>query len=435
MAVKIRFVFICLYTSLALFFVFSSWSYGQELQDSASHNVPIDSTTAFYHYDIGDAAYDLFHRRERIIDTLKTPSGISFVPNLAYNPTIGFQAGIKAMVGRVLGDEPNTTMSVAATSLAATTKGIYVFYLTHNVFTPGNKYNIQGVWRAANMVMPDYGLGSGSRQNEVFEMDGVPIDNSNFLHVIHFTSYTFNEKIFRNIGNDFYLGGGLSFDIRNGIDDRRLSDIGNTPHYSYSNFMGISPHRYVSAGMLFDIQYMSRDHPNSARSGIFADLGFRTNQRWLGSTRSAFQATIDFRKYWSVSKSNPDHVLAFWHWSSYLLSGTLPYFDLPGTSSDFYNRTGRGYTFGRFRGPKYFSLEAEYRFPITKNRFLGGVVFANVQSASNVYGTKLFDHWEPAAGGGLRILFNKHTRTNLCLDYAVGKYGSRGFFLGLNEAF
>ena len=42
---------------------------------------------------------------------------------------------------------------------------------------------------------------------------------------------------------------------------------------------------------------------------------------------------------------------------------------------------------------------------------------------------------EPGAGVGLRILFNKYTRSNLCVDYGVGNYGSSGLFLGLNEVF
>jgi len=47
----------------------------------------------------------------------------------------------------------------------------------------------------------------------------------------------------------------------------------------------------------------------------------------------------------------------------------------------------------------------------------------------------LFNTIEPAAGAGLRILFNKKARTNICLDYARGRYGSSGFFFALNEAF
>jgi hypothetical protein len=33
------------------------------------------------------------------------------------------------------------------------------------------------------------------------------------------------------------------------------------------------------------------------------------------------------------------------------------------------------------------------------------------------------------------VLFSKRTRTNLCIDYAWGRQGARGFYLGLQEAF
>ena len=38
-------------------------------------------------------------------------------------------------------------------------------------------------------------------------------------------------------------------------------------------------------------------------------------------------------------------------------------------------------------------------------------------------------------GGGLRLLFNKHSRTNLCVDAAWGKDGSSGVYLAIQEAF
>jgi hypothetical protein len=63
------------------------------------------------------------------------------------------------------------------------------------------------------------------------------------------------------------------------------------------------------------------------------------------------------------------------------------------------------------------------------------VAFANLQTTNDESGTKIFQQWQPGYGGGLRVLFNKATRTNLCLDYAFGRYGQKGFFLGLNEAF
>ncbi|OLY93367.1 hypothetical protein BUE76_16885 [Cnuella takakiae] len=164
-------------------------------------------------------------------------------------------------------------------------------------------------------------------------------------------------------------------------------------------------------------------------------LAIRTNQRWLGSTRNALQLNTEWRKYWSLSRRNPETVLAIWHWGSYLLNGTLPYLEMPATASDIYNRSGRAYTIGRFRGPSFLYLESEIRFPILANKLISGVAFANWQSASNGKKQLLKERWEPGAGMGLRFLFNKNTRTNLCLDFAVGRYGASGIFLGLNEAF
>lgn len=180
--------------------------------------------------------------------------------------------------------------------------------------------------------------------------------------------------------------------------------------------------------MIFSVQ-------NRAYKGIYVDAGFRVNQTWMGSTKSAVQFTTDFRKYFSLSESHPEHVIAFWNWGSYLLGGTLPYLELPGTARDGSFRSGRGYTSTYFKGTQYNYSEVEYRFPILRNGFVSGVTFFNVQTANDELGTKLFQVWQPGGGGGLRVLFNKATRTNLCLDYAWGKYGSKGFFLGLNEAF
>ncbi|MFP5079908.1 hypothetical protein [Pedobacter sp. JCM 36344] len=187
--------------------------------------------------------------------------------------------------------------------------------------------------------------------------------------------------------------------------------------------------------MLFNFQYTTRDNQNRAYKGIYADAGIRINQTWLDSSKNAVQIITDFRKYWSLSSGNPKHVIAFWNWGSYLLSGVLPYLELTGTGKDAYFRSGRGYTVGYFKAPQYFYSELEHRFPITRNNFLSGVTFFNIQTANDMQGTKLFERWQPGGGAGLRVLFNKETRTNLCLDYAFGKYGARGFFLGITEVF
>lgn len=383
-------------------------------------------------YDVGDLFRNIFHPK-READLLKKKSGITIIPNIASNPSIGSQIGIKAVAGKILGNNPNTFMSVAATSASITTKGIIYFYINHNVYTPGNKWNFQGNLVAAKTVTPDYGLGIG-RGSTISEADLALTNPQRKGYALHSQFYSFREKVYKEVQRNLFLGAGVSFDIRKNIEDRK-SKTDLTPYNIYSDRYGFNRDAYSSNGVLFNAQYTTRDNQNRAYKGIYADAGFRINQTWLGSSKSAAQFITDFRKYFSLSKQNPEHVIAFWNWGSYLLSGAVPYLELPGTAKDAAFRSGRGYTVGYFKATQYNYSEVEYRFPILKNKFISGVTFFNIQTANDDLGTKLFEQWQPGGGAGLRVLFNKATRTNLCLDYAWGKYGARGFFLGLNEAF
>lgn len=390
-------------------------------------------TIMYKQYDISDLFTDVFHPKRKP-DPKRKRSSITLMPNIAGNPTIGAQIGIKAVAGKVLGRDPKTFMSVAATSASVTTKGIIYFYLSHNIFTPGNKWNLQGSLVAAKTVTPDFGLGIGNAADDGSKADQILSNPQRKGYVLHAEFYNFREKIYKQIKDNIFIGAGVSFDIRRNIRDKNsLTD--STPYNIYSDRYGFNRDHYMSNGLLFSAAYTTRDNQNRAYKGIYADLSFRFNQTWMGSSKSAIQVTPDFRKYWSLSARDPTHVLAFWSWGSFVLSGALPYLELPGTGKDPGSRSGRGYTVAYFKSTQYFYSETEYRFPITRNKFLGGVAFFNVQTANDKFGTKLFQRWQPAGGAGLRILFNKSTRTNLCLDYAFGNYGRKGFFLNLNETF
>ena len=384
-------------------------------------------------YDFGDLTRDILHPKKKV-DPLRKRSGIIVVPNVAANPTIGAQLGIKAVAGKKLGNDPNTLFSVAATSASITTKGIIYFYLNHNLFTPGNKWNFQGNLVVSKSVTPDNGLGIGGKFNGGSAADSVLADPTHNAYAIH--SYYFNgrEKVYKNVAKDLFIGAGLSFEIRRQIN--QTDTVNNaTPFSVYNNRYGFPQDRYSANGFLFNVEYISRDNPNRAYKGIYFDAGFRLNQTWIGSTKNSLQLTSDFRKYFSLSAASPETVLALWNWGSYLLGGSIPYLELPGTARDGTFRSGRGYTTQYFKGTQFNDTEAELRFPILANKFISGVVFGNMQTGNDEHGTKIFQVFQPGYGGGLRVLFNKATRTNLALDYAFGKFGNKGFFLNLNEAF
>jgi hypothetical protein len=384
-------------------------------------------------YDFSDLTRGILHPHKKV-DALHEGSGITVVPNIAANPTIGEQIGIKAVAGKKLGNDPNTLLSIGATSASITTKGIIYFYLNHNIFTPGNKWNLQGNIVISKSVTPDDGLGIGRNMNGENATSQTLADPARKGYSLNSTYFNFREKVYKEIEKNFFVGAGVSVETRWNITQK--DTVNNaTPFSVYNNQHGLPQDHYTTSGFLFNAEYTSRDNPNRAYKGIYADVGVRINQTWIGSTKNAVQFTSDFRKYFSLSDANPETVLALWNWGSYLAGGTLPYLELPGTARDGSFRSGRGYTSQYFKGTEFNDTEAEFRFPILNNKFISGVVFTSMQSASDEQGTKLFQVFQPGGGGGLRLLFNKVTRTNLALDYAWGKFGNRGFFLNLNEAF
>ena len=86
----------------------------------------------------------------------------------------------------------------------------------------------------------------------------------------------------------------------------------------------------------------------------------------------------------------------------------------------------------------------EYRFPITKNGFLGGVIFGNLTTASRpgfVAGDeefaeeRLFFRLRPAGGIGLRVMAQKYSRTSLNVDAGFSSDGQPAIYFSIGEAF
>ena len=384
-------------------------------------------------YDFGNLTRAIFNHN-RPPDPNHNKSGITVVPNVAANPTIGAQAGIKAVAGKKLGNDPNTLFSIGDTSASITTKGIIYFYINHNIFTPGNKFNFQGNLVVSKTVSPDYGYGIGRTFKGGSATDSVLADPTHKVYPVHSIYFNFREKVYKKVANNLFVGAGMSFEIRRKVDNG--DTVGDaTPSGVYNIRHGLPQDRYSMNGFLFNVEYITRDNPNRAYKGFYFDGGIRINQTWIGSTKNSVQMSSDIRKYISLSDSKPEFVLALWNWGSYLVSGTLPYLELPGPARDGTFRSGRGYTTQYFRSTLFNDTEGELRFPIMTNKFLSGVVFGDLMSGNDAMGTKLFQQFQPGYGAGLRVLFNKTTRTNLALDYAYGRFGNKGFFLNLNEAF
>src|SRR6202012_1084189 len=171
----------------------------------------------------------------------------------------------------------------------------------------------------------------------------------------------------------------------------------------------------IASGITFNILYDSRDNAINPFKGGYLAIQYRDNYSWLGSSSSWRSLIIDVRKYYRFPE-NSDNILALWSYDWLILNGRPGYLDLPSTQWDGNSATGRGYIQGRFRGAQMVYVETEYRFKITRNGLLGGVVFINGESFSAAPGTHL-QSIQPGYGPGLRIKLNKTSNTNITVDY------------------
>ena len=208
-------------------------------------------------------------------------------------------------------------------------------------------------------------------------------------------------------------------------------------HYAYQTLMEMSVEKYTLSGISLNALLDSRDNVINPYDGRYAFINWRLNPTFLGSDKGSSILCLEYRDYLNLSKERPRHMLGFWTYGWFVTSGDVPYMDLPALGWDQFGRSGRAYAQGRIRGLDLIYGEIEYRFPLLpKNDLLGGVVFVNATTASSrEAGVHLFDYLDYAYGAGLRVMINKKSRANLALDFAVGKYGASGFYLGINEVF
>ena len=366
----------------------------------------------------------------------------ALLPIIGYGPANGFVIGGGASLSGLLGDSTHTHISSGLFNVTVTSKKQLNLNFRTNIYSDGDKWILQGDWRFLFFSQPTYGLGitdAGSKSFD-FNIDGIGTIDIPGEQPMRFDYLRFYENVYKKIKNNLYAGIGINIDYHTHINDQSLDTALPNPtltyHYLYSIKNGFNPLKYAASGFSFNIIYDSRDNAINAFKGQFAQLSFRSNVTWMGSSAASTTLFYDYRKYFRLSQDQRGKVLAFWTWGQFLTSGKLPYLALPSITWDMYNRSGRGYVQGRFRGENMVYMESEYRFPISKSGLFGGVLFLNATTANNKESEQqLFDAIAPGYGLGLRLKMSKQTRTNIGMDIGFGRFGSGGIYFNLQEAF
>ena len=375
---------------------------------------------------------------------------LTVLPVVGSNPTQGVLAGVAVILGIYLGDPNTTTISNVSANVLYTTKNQFLSGINSVLMLENNEWQLQGDWRFLVFNQDTFGLGTGqapmstgftlSGLGTTTTVDGAQPMDMNLIRIRE----NFLKKAWTNA---FYIGPGFSFDRYYAINDKNLDLSANPPvltsHYSYSKALGFDPSHYNISGLSLNVVWDSRDSTINPYRGTYASAQYQWNPTWLGSAKDSSVLTLEYRGYYGLDPAIPRNLIAVWFLVQTTVTGQLPYLGLPAIGWDARNRTGRGYVQGRFRGTAEVYGEVEYRFRITQNGLLGGVVFANVSTFSSSavsylgffnQGNNLFQYLRPAGGLGLRFMMSRQSRTNNTLDFTVAEK-TFGLYFGAGEAF
>ncbi|WP_264565307.1 BamA/TamA family outer membrane protein [Flavobacterium sp. N3904] len=300
----------------------------------------------------------------------------------------------------LLGEKANTNVSNVYFIPYISFVGKYGFELYPTIWLKKNSWNFVGEYFILNYPQDTWGLGGNT-----------PSSNQT---LVDYKQIRVHQSTLKGIFPNLAVGLGYQYDKHYNIS---LPDA--PEHVLDSLKSDVVNNVSISSGLEIPIVFDSRKNTLNAKQGFYGSFNYRYNSTILGSDSDWSSLFIDLRKYFSIKNTRSVLALRSYYWT--ILSGRTPYLDLP--SNDWEPAQGtssRGIQQNRYRSNANLYFESEYRYVITNNGLIGGVLFANVVSASQ-FDTQNFEYWHPAAGFGLRVKFNKYSDVNVDLDFGFSK--------------
>ncbi|HWS60498.1 MAG TPA: hypothetical protein VN182_06180 [Flavobacterium sp.] len=368
-------------------------------------------------------------------DTVKQVDGIDYLIKLfkiknsqekienkkvhfSYFPTDSENAGGRVLVSSFnatffLGDKKDTKNSTIYLIPYISFNNQFGLEMYPTIWLNKNSWNFVGEYFVLNFPQETWGLGGDSPESNETYIDGKQI--------------RFHQNVLKSIIPNLAIGIGYQYDKHYELEIEEEESNSTNPDLP-ENIKSTT----ISSGISFPLIYDNRKNINNPQQGMYVGITYLYNDTSLGSDTKWQSIFMDFRKYFAIPNSRS--VLGFrsYYWS--ILSGEVPYFDLPSTRSE--PGTGsasRGLQKNRYRSKDMVFFESEYRFNISRNGLWGGVVFANTTAASEIE-SRNFEHWQPAIGTGVRLKFSKYTKVNLAFDIGFSK-DYTNVYLKIGEVF
>ncbi|MEK6481027.1 BamA/TamA family outer membrane protein [Catalinimonas sp. 4WD22] len=282
-----------------------------------------------------------------------------------------------------------------------------IFEFLPNVILPQEQWLLDGTYQYAFFPNNYWGIGA-------YTLDDDKVN-------VEYRRINFQQTVLRKIASKFYAGPILRWSRLSAVEFTDQNDD-QIPTDMIKGGNGSS-----LSGIGFTIRWDKRNSITYPTENHYLDLSTLFYPEILGTTHPHLSWQLDGRKYMDL-KNDKNSVLAF-HFRLRMTTGELPFQE--------YSLLGgreilRGYFEGRFRDANAAQVQAEFRQHLYK-RF-GLAVFIGAGEVWNKFEHFNLDNPKYAGGMGLRFNLNPEDRSNIRIDYGIGKH-DRGLYITIGEAF
>ena len=348
------------------------------------------------------------------------------IPVVFYQAETGFGYGLGGLLSGRFSQDTLTRPSNARVQYWTTTEGQSLLQLVHAVYTPGEKYYLNGEISAYKILLYYYGKGPNTLRADESKTE--------------YNLFIINQRLQKQIAPKLFFGALYRFTNINDVTATAKTTDDSRPSIflAETSVPARARERFATrvSGLGPVITYDTRDVPLAAYNGNLLDFSATFNGTGLGSDYRFVRYQLDARHFQPLGSNRTILATQF---LGQFHTGDVPFRELAGLGANLggtlYNNANllRGIYEQRFRDRQMIMFQAEIRHNLI-GRF-DAAVFGGVGNVNNYIDKFALGDTKYAGGAGIRYRFIRRDRVNLRLDYAGGTGSAPGILFAIGEAF
>ena len=345
------------------------------------------------------------------------------IPVIFYQAETGVGYGLGGLLSGKFGADTSTRPSNVRAQFWTTQKKQSLLQLVHTIFTPGEKFYLNGEFSLYDTRLFYYGKGNNT-----------PDKNESLLN---YKLFIINQRVQKQMAPKLFVGVLYRFTNIYEIDFNDPSTDGGLNSFVLDTRVSARERQSTrTSGLGPALTLDTRDNASTTFTGSYIDGTMLFAGSGLGSDFGFARYQLDARHFMPLGSKRT--ILAMQYVGQFH-TGNVPFRELAGIGANLggtlYNNANllRGIYEQRFRDRQMMMVQAELRQKLFWR--LDGAVFGGVGQVANGVDDFSFSGVKAAGGAGIRFNFIQRDRVNLRLDYAVGSGGAPGIYFAIGEAF